>query len=52
MDSLVTGIHGYREDEMKRLLAARQTENGGTTGHYGDDAEAYRSDARNYYMVK
>lgn len=39
----------YRSRELRRLEIARRTEDGGTTGHYGDDAEAYRRTARDYW---
>lgn len=53
-ESLGKGLNGktYRERELERLEMARQTEDGDTTGHYGDDAKAYRRDAKIYWADK
>jgi len=45
-------IETYKTKELRRLESARRTEDGRTTGHYGDDAEAYRRDAREYWKSK
>ena len=44
------GRKRFKLTETERLEAARRTEKGGTTGHYGDDVEGYRQGAREYWQ--